>query len=263
VHVSLEHLHEQDGFTLVEVMVAMVTGLVVVSALFAILEVSLHQTSRITDRVQATQLGDTMLTRITDPLNSACISREATPVQEGSGPTKLIFITGFSKKTTLEPGEVYKYTIEWKANGSNGEGKLTTLSQKATGGSWPTYTSWEAGSTTLLGEDVYEHKVVEAGVEHKYLFRYYKYGEATTSSANEGLNAMKLLTPSETTGLTSTEAKTAAGVEVAFTAAPTDNLTSAGTALGGGTRTAEFADQVTFAFATPSSEATIKDAPCE
>ena len=44
---------DERGFTLIEVMVAMVVGLIVIGALFAILEVSLKQNARITDRVQS------------------------------------------------------------------------------------------------------------------------------------------------------------------------------------------------------------------
>ena len=78
---------------------AMVVGIVVTGALFAILEVSLHQTSRITDRVQATQLGRTAMTKMVDELHSGCLAREFAPVQAGSGPKELRFATGFSEKT--------------------------------------------------------------------------------------------------------------------------------------------------------------------
>lgn len=247
---------QQDGFTLVEVLVAMVAGLIVISALFAILEVSLRQTSHLTDRVQATQLGEAAMTRIVDALHSGCIAYEATPVQESSGPTKLVFITGYSEKSIPTSSEVYKETVEWKSTGTSGEGKLWALTQKASAGTYPTFTSWEAGSSTLLAENIYEHEVEEGGTKHRYVFHYYKYNTTTSSSSSSGLSALTPLSPSETTGLTAAEAKTAAGVEVAFTAAPADNNLKL-------TRSTEFANQVTFAFAAPSSESTIKDAPCE
>jgi type II secretory pathway pseudopilin PulG len=230
----MSSLRRQQGFTLVEVLVAMVTGLIVIGALFAILEVSLRQTSRLDDRVQSTQLGNAALIRVVDALHSACLSHEATPVQEASGPTKLVFVTGYTKEAVPAANHV---------------------TQKAAGGAWPTFTSWEAGSSTLLAEDVYEHEAEEGGVSHPYVFRYYKYNTAVSSSSTSGLTSLTLLSPSESTGLTATEAKAAAGVEVAFTTAPVDNNLKEH-------RSTEFADQVTFAFAAPASEATIKDVPC-
>src|SRR5262249_52907036 len=129
-------LRSERGFTLIEVMVAMVAGIIVTGALFAILEISLKQNSRITDRVHAQQLGDVAMTRIVDPLRSGCFSRNATPVQEKSTPTKLIFTTAYSESTTPATSEVFKYTVEYSA----ATRKLTMTTQKANGGAWPTYT---------------------------------------------------------------------------------------------------------------------------
>jgi hypothetical protein len=52
------------------------------------------------------------------------------------------------------------------------------------------------------------------------------------------------------------EAKTVAGVEVGFEALPSNGDTRQ-------TRASQFSDQVTFAFSSPNSEATIKAGPCE
>jgi len=236
-------LADERGFTIVEVLVAMVAGIIVTGALFAILEISLKQNSRITDRVQAQQLGDTAMTRIIDPLRSGCLSREATPVQEKSTPSKLIFTTAFSEATAPATSEVFKYTITYEAN------KLKVKTQKATGGSWPTYTTWEEpGTTTTIAENVYMVGKRTAP------FTYYKYGtEAETSGTETGVTALKEMAVTE---LSKEEAKKVAGVGVEFEARPVSNDARLN-------RGAQFSDNVTFAFASPDSEGTITAAPCE
>ncbi|MHB8241924.1 MAG: PilW family protein [Solirubrobacteraceae bacterium] len=87
------HFRNEHGFTLVEMLVAMLTGLVVVGAAFAILEVSLHQSTRIADRVSADQRGRLALEKILLELHSACVATGAAPIQENSEGTKLRFLS--------------------------------------------------------------------------------------------------------------------------------------------------------------------------
>ena len=77
-------LGRNDGFTLIELLMAIMTGVVVTGALFAILEVSLRQTSRVTDRVQATQLGRIAMTRHGRRAALDLPGPEFAPVQEKS-----------------------------------------------------------------------------------------------------------------------------------------------------------------------------------
>lgn len=234
----------ERGFTLIEVLVAMVAGIIVTGALFAILEVSLKQNARITDRVQAQQLGSTAMTRIIDPLRSGCFSREAAPVQAGSTGNKLIFTTAFSEATTPANSEVFKQIVNYESH------KLTINSKKATGGSWPTYTSWEEpGKTTTIAENVYMASPRTAP------FTYYKYGKESKSTTETGVSAMEKVEP-PAEGLSSATAKQVAGVEVGFEALPTNNDSRLN-------RGAQFSDQVTFAFSSPDSEGTITAGPCE
>ena len=77
----------------------MVTGIIVTGALFAILEFSVHQSSRLSGVAQATQVSRTAMTRIVDELHSACLSTGFTPrPRRRSAPTKLIFVNGYNEK---------------------------------------------------------------------------------------------------------------------------------------------------------------------
>ena len=77
-------LRDERGFTLVEVMVALVIGLVVSTATLAIVIVSVHLGSNYTDRVDANQQGRLAMERITQALNSSCVTPNQPPVLAGS-----------------------------------------------------------------------------------------------------------------------------------------------------------------------------------
>src|SRR5271154_6100716 len=116
-HRPIEALSSSAGFSLLEVLIGMLSAIVVTGALFAILIVSLHETTRISGKVQATQLGRTTMTRVVDELRSACIAREFTPIQEKSSETKLIFISGVGPEAVLT--KAYKREIAYsKAEGT-------------------------------------------------------------------------------------------------------------------------------------------------
>jgi len=236
---------DQRGFTLIETLVAILTGIVVTAALFAILEVSLHQTARAGDVVQSSQLGRATMTRMVDELRSACIASEFTPVQARSTSTKLVFRNTYSEKAV--PTSAFEHEIVYSSE------KLTDFSYPSNGGSWPSFTYSSTPSPsggTQIGEHISETSVP--------IFQYYAYS-TTAGSVKTGvpvgtLTQIPLASKEE---LGETKAAEVASVLISIRAGATDGLYKT---KGG---VADFSNQVTLAFSAPSPEATINDGPCQ
>jgi hypothetical protein len=242
------------GFTLVETLVAMLTGIIVTGALFAILEVSLHQSARAGDVVQASQLGRATMSRVVNELRSACLSPEFTPVQANSTTGELRFINAYSEQAVIANSSAAEHRLVFNESART----LTDYKYAATGGSWPAFTfssTASPSSGTLIGENVVLQE--NAKKELVPMFQYFKYateaGTAETGAPVETLTPMSLASGEKLTATTSDEV---AAVQVSFTARPTNNAKTLG-------RVANFSSQVTFAFSAPNPEATIVDGPCQ
>lgn len=85
-------LRDETGTTLVELMVALVSGMVVFAALATMVVTTLHGSSRVTARVEATQRARIAMTRVMEQLHSACIAPEIAPVRAGSTGNSLEFV---------------------------------------------------------------------------------------------------------------------------------------------------------------------------
>lgn len=270
----LGRLRDRSGFTLVETLVAMVTGLVVTGALFTILEVSARQSSHLSNSAAATAAGRSAMNRLVDALHSACIKQKFTPVKEKSSPTKLIFVSGYDQKPSEEtPGkkeasaaeppseltenDIYRDVVEYKAP----EEKLVDTRYTANGTTqtngeyaWKSYASY---TLTNVAEAEKSGKKVP-------VFQYYPYNEAASTSAAVAastLNEAKSLV-SGSEELNAAKAAEVAGVAIAFrAAAPRKEYKLSENALKG--TYAEFSTLTTFAFMAPNSEASIKAKPCE
>src|ERR1039458_10811781 len=73
-------LRSERGFTLIELTVATLIGTIVSAATLAIVIVSVHLSSNYGDRVDATQQGRIAMAKITQALNSSCVSAKLPPV---------------------------------------------------------------------------------------------------------------------------------------------------------------------------------------
>lgn len=126
----------ERGFTLVELLVGMLAGMVVLSALFTIVDVTMHQTTRTFSRVDATQRSRTMLEGLENQLHSACVGSNTTPIQTGSTDTNLIFVSQYGPAASPTP--VWHEITYTPPSGSAVFGTLTDNAYSVTG-SAPTW----------------------------------------------------------------------------------------------------------------------------
>jgi hypothetical protein len=85
-------IREERGTTLAELVVGMGAGAVVLLGLTTLIVVSLHTTTRVSARVDATQRARMALTQTLDQLHSACIAPKISPIRKGSTGTSLAFV---------------------------------------------------------------------------------------------------------------------------------------------------------------------------
>jgi type II secretory pathway component PulJ len=252
---ALPLARDARGFSLIETLVAMVTGLVVIGALFAILEVSLHQTSRVADVAQATQLGRTTMTRIVHELHSVCLAPGFAPVQAGSNASELRFVNAYSSEAEITSASVAEHRIKWESNA------LTDYSYPGNGGTSPQFT-FQSTPSPLKGTRISEQEGIASslvGGKPAPIFQYYSYGAKSHSGEESSLSTLSE-TPLVGAGaegrLTTAQAETVAAVQIRFTTLPADRNAQRG-------RGVDLSDQVTFAFSAPASEATVEASPCE
>lgn len=262
----MTRLRSRDGFTLIEVLVAMVTGVIVTGALFAILEVSVRQSSHLSNVAQATELSRTAMTRIVDPLHSACVSQNFAPVKEGSSPTKLIFVNAYDEASgkeeppaELPPAGIHKDEIEYnEAAGTLKDKRYTATSNVATKGEY----TWSATTaTTLLGEKVTQ---AEEGGKKLPVFQYFAYNTKASSSTSSAASALKEESIVKT-GETLTEAGAAkvGAVQVSFRMQSNERKEFKQTTSSEKGAFAEQSTLNTFSFMSPDSETSLVVGPCE
>jgi len=256
----------QRGFTLVETLVAMLTGVIVTGALFAILEFSMKHDTRITNIAAASQLGRSAMTHVVDELHSACLASKFTPVQKKSTESELIFIDGYSETAEIpnvgtSTTGVREDSISWSGSYTGEEaetaGTLTDSTALATGGEAATAYTFGTPSLVRIGEKFVRGE--EAG-KRQPIFRYFEYAEHSTTGTGE-VSTLQEIKLAKGAGLSEEQAENVAAVEVTFRAPPPTNVSKSAAELG--RESSDQSSMVTFAFAAPNSESTIKAGPCE
>ena len=188
-------LSDERGTTIIELMVGLMAGMIIITALTTVIIVTLHGSARVSARVEATQRARITLTRIMEDLHSACVAPQMTPVQEASTGTSLSFLHAKASEASAVAPTPVKSVISYE------NGVLTQADYTATGGTAPDWVYEGQPSTRQLLTDV---KPVAAGGP---VFRYYKYSNGS------------LVEIPATTAI-GTEADLAIQVQVAFSADP-------------------------------------------
>lgn len=187
-------LRDETGTTLMEVVVALASGILIIFALSTIVISTMHSVFRTSARVDANQRARFALNQVVDQLHSACVAPQIAPIKKESSGTRLIFVH--------KPGsEVSPLPIKSEIVFSGG--KLTQYDYPATGGAPPewTYPVSPTSSRELMTK-------VSATAANGSIFTYYKY-------VNGKISTTPLTTPLE-----STTAATTVQVNVALTASP-------------------------------------------
>jgi type II secretory pathway pseudopilin PulG len=256
-------LTEEQGFTLVELMVAMVMSIIVAGALMMLLVLSVSQETRIDDRVQADRIGRTAMSAIIDELHSSCTGFGATAIQgpsatpvaplAQSGATDLWFLSTYGTKTSgnATPASVIEHDLHWTSTGTSNTkqtlGTLTDYAFESAGGSSPNWTFPElatakATTTRILASNV----IPPAFPATSTIFQYYKFSAPATAELE--------LVP------TASIAAAAAGGEIAKVTVSFSQAGERGdTRLG---RTAPFSDSVVLRFNPAETGAEAVNVPC-
>jgi Tfp pilus assembly protein PilE len=163
---------KSDGFTLIELLVTMLSGMVVILALFTIMDVTLHQSTRTLSRLNALQRTRVKLEQVVNELHSACVSSGVQPILSGSTANQLNFISQYGNGASLTP-------VEHVITFNSSAGTLTDTTYAETGvteSSHPTYTfSSTAQSTTTLLTNVSQSGSTP-------VFQYFAYGAIPNGS---------------------------------------------------------------------------------
>ncbi len=258
---------DESGFTLIELLVSMITAAVVSGALLSILNISLGQTTLISDKVQANQLGRTAMTRIVDELHSSCLSPGFSPIQANSSGTELIFKNAYSKEAIILNAKeseaktggagtgIFEHQIVYNSTSKT----LTDFIYKSTSGEGAEakFPALDYSSTTHEAANAIPTKgvllvsnVTQTGTTP--IFQYYKYAEESNSSSSTPEGTLTRLEPP----LLAPEAEEAASVLISFRVAPVDGKAEHDQYI-------DLSNQATLAFSAPNAETPIKDSPCE
>jgi hypothetical protein len=277
VRLSRGVARDPGGFTLIETLVALVTGAVVVLILFTMLKVATDQTRLISGKVESDRLGRQVMTRISDQLQSACVSREVAPILSSSEGAKLVFFNAYTEGAEIKSVSaskkaaegVYKHEIVFKP-GEEDTGTLTEKIYPSTSVSLPSTPKFAetAEKEIRIAEHLGQTTKVEGGKEVTVpVFEYLKYAKEASTTANSSVTSLEKIKLAEKETLKEKEkvesdaAPTAAGVRITFEQTPArkkettnEHKLHQGVAL---------QSQVTLALGSPASETPIQDAPCD
>ena len=108
---SLVAIRREDGFTLIEMLVASVVGMIVILAAFALIDASSGLTAKVNDRVDTTQRARIAMEQITRDLRSqVCLQQGSSAIVDGQDSTVTFYM--FTGRGTYAPE---KHTLTWSS----------------------------------------------------------------------------------------------------------------------------------------------------
>lgn len=158
-------MSDENGYTLVELLVGAMVSLIVLGAILAMVQVATGNQNRVSQHVIANQRGRPVMDRLIDRLNSACVSPGLAPVRAGSDENSMVLYAKSGSAVSPVPNK-YVFAL------SGG-----TLTETIALGSGTEPSNWTFGtpsSPVQLLDGVGTAQVGEPAASVP-LFRYYAY----------------------------------------------------------------------------------------
>jgi prepilin-type N-terminal cleavage/methylation domain-containing protein len=169
-------LHDERGFSLTELLVAVTIGMVILMAAFMVLDRTISSSAQIADRTEALQRGRTAMDLMARELRSQVCLGTTKPIVSASD-TSVQF---YSDLSSGNPMVIKRRTITY----SSSTNKITEAAVTGTG-TYPGLSfTGAAVNTTVLGKA----KQVMDGSTARPIFRYYGYQTGTTNGTLVQLN---------------------------------------------------------------------------
>jgi prepilin-type N-terminal cleavage/methylation domain-containing protein len=173
----MTRLRNDDGFTLVELIVAMSIGTIVLMAAFAILDRSVVVSNEVADRSDALQRGRHTMEAMTRQLRSqVCLGEATEPIVAGEG--KRNSVAFYADLTDgSDPDRIQKRKLVFDAT------KGTIVEERYTAtGAYPDLVFETDPTRRVIGTKV---KPVRDGSTDRAIFRYYRFKDDTTTGELE------------------------------------------------------------------------------
>jgi hypothetical protein len=194
----------EEGTSMVELLVGMAMGMVVLAGLSMLLIVVMHGNARVDARVEASDNARLAMTRIMEELHSACAVQQLAPVQEKSTIQNLIFIHDpYGAASTPNQLPVMSQITYSPTKRTLSEADKKAEAVSGLGWKWPT--AWEP--PRILASSI------SPANSNQSIFNYYRY----TAGALAEKTPLSAPVPG---GLSEVNARATILVNVAFKASP-------------------------------------------
>jgi prepilin-type N-terminal cleavage/methylation domain-containing protein len=165
----MPRLHDERGFSLTELLVAVTIGMVILMAAFMVLDRTISSSAQIADRTEALQRGRAAMDLMARELRSQVCLGTTKPMVSGDDTS----VSFYSDLSSGNPMVIKQRTISY----SSSTNKITEAAVTGTG-TYPALSfTGAAANTTLLGKA----RQIMDGSTARPIFRYYGYQTGTTN----------------------------------------------------------------------------------